>query len=748
MKALRVQVEGVVQGVGFRPHVYRLATSIGLTGVVKNSGKGVEILIEGHEKLLLKFVRRLRSRPPPLAVIERVVTQEARATGLRSFRVVSSRSTEIETLPPPDLAICPNCKAELLDPTDRRFGYPLINCTNCGPRFSIIRSLPYDRHRTTMSKFDLCRRCNSEYHDPSNRRFRAEPISCPTCGPRVWYVKDGKPLKTSDPIGEAAGDIDRGKIVAVKGIGGFHLAADATNEDAIRSLRNLKRRHLKPFAIMAKNLSWVEKVAYVTESERTWLSSRSSPIVLLRKRPSNPLAPSVAPNLDTFGMMLPYTGIHAMLLRRTSSPFLVMTSGNPKDEVIAHRDREAKRKLSDMTSSFLVHNREILNFEDDSVMRLADDRVMMIRRSRGFAPLPIPSPVDVDGIMGIGADLKNTFAIGKGNRVFISQHIGDLESARTLTMMAPAIRNLGKLIGASWRVIAHDMHPSYRSSELAQSVRATRMPIQHHHAHLVTSAASNGVAEEALGLACDGTGYGEDGQVWGFEMMAFTPTSYRRIGALLPFRLPGSDSAVLDPRRAALSLLICALGGDGAKVDVGLAPRELNVLVRMVETGFNSPMASSCGRLFDAVSAMIGVCRSTTYEGQPAIELESASSPAEEGSYPYELTSSGLITLDHRPMVRAIVEDVVAKTPKGVIAARFHNTLVKAMAEMIRTGAETQDSRRVAVGGGSFCNSILVKGLSDELKEDGYELVMPNLLPPNDGGISYGQVVIAGARCN
>jgi hydrogenase maturation protein HypF len=743
MKARRIQVRGIVQGVGFRPHICRMAVSLGLAGYVKNTGRGVEMLIEGENGAVEEFTRKLRDDPPPMALIEEVVFEDTAMSVLHGFRVLSSKSTKVETLPPPDLAICPDCAAELIDRSNRRFGYPLINCMNCGPRFSIIRSLPYDRKRTTMDKFKLCRRCESEYRNPLDRRFRAEPISCPTCGPRLWYVSGGRRLRTEDPMVKAAHDIDRGNVVAVKGIGGFHLAADATNEDTVRRLRNLKQRHSKPFALMARDIASVDKIAFADEAEKKLLTSPASPIVLLEKRLPEGVAPSVAPGLDTLGVMLPYSGIHLMLLHRTKSPYLVMTSGNPKDEAIAYENGSAMERLSGMADSFLMHNRDILNFEDDSVIRVVDREPVMIRRSRGFAPVPIKAPKNVDGILGVGADLKNTFAMGKNDRVFISQHVGDLDSMHSLSAVKPAITRLNRLIGGKVKIVSHDMHPGYRSTELAESIKADRVPVQHHHAHLVSSAASNGIVDETLGMACDGTGYGTDGQVWGFEMMFFDPNRFERIGRLLPFSLPGSDSAVMDPRRVALSLLIQALGDEATKIDVGLGHEEAAFITQMIASKINTPTASSCGRLFDAVSAILGICRSTTYEGQPAIELEAASKRDEEGRYPYELSFSDMLNLDHRPVLRAIVEDIKAGLPKETVAGKFHNTLVRAMAEMIRIGSEKSGYRRVVLGGGSFCNSLLVGKLKAAMKEDGYQVVMPRLLPPNDGGISYGQVVIA-----
>jgi len=746
MKARKIRVKGIVQGVGFRPFVYRLAASLGLAGSVKNSGKGVEIVVQGDDADVDDFIGRISAEAPPVASIEEVVVHEAKISSARGFRVVTSSATHPETLPPPDLAICGECAFELLDPNDRRFQYPLTNCMNCGPRFSIIRSLPYDRSRTTMNVFKLCRRCASEYRDPRNRRFRAEPISCPTCGPKVWYLRQGKIVRTADPLAEAARDLDAGNTVAVKGIGGFHLAVDAINEAAVRRLRYIKRRHCKPFAMMARDLTHVRSIAVLNSEEEKWLKSGSSPILLLKKRYPNPIAPDVAPDLDTFGVMLPYTGIHLMLLARTSSPFLVMTSGNPKDEVIVHDNDVAIESLSGMADSFLLHNRSILNFEDDSVMRVVNDAPVIFRRSRGFVPVPIGSPVRVDGILGLGADLKNTFAIGKLDRVFVSQHIGDLDSEITLSSVVPAVERLARLVGARCDIVAHDMHPGYRSTELAESMRIPRVQVQHHHAHLVSSAASNGMTGDMLGLACDGTGFSPDGQIWGFELMTFNFEGFERVGSLLPFRLPGSEAAVLDPRRCSLSLLDAALGDDADGFDLGYSSEEQAFILHMIRSGINSPLASSCGRLFDAVSAMLGICNTATYEGQPAIELEASAVSEVEGTYPYGFTSSDKVILDHRPLVRAIAEDLKSHEPKGEIAAKFHNTMVRAMTEMIAIAAERSGIEKVVLGGGSFCNSLLVKGLAQALGGQGIGAIMPKLLPPNDGGISYGQVVIASTR--
>lgn len=746
MKARSIRVKGVVQGVGFRPFVYKLAVSLGLVGSVKNSGKGVEILVQGDDAALESFVERLRAEAPPVASIEEIVVHEAKASSARQFRVVTSSATNLETLPPPDLAICADCASEILDPNNRRFQYPLTNCMNCGPRFSIIRSLPYDRSRTTMNVFKLCKRCASEYKDPKNRRFRAEPISCPTCGPKVWYMRQGKIVRTNDPLAEAARDLDAGATVAVKGMGGFHLAVDATNEDAVSRLRHIKRRHDKPFAMMARDLAHVRSIAILNGEEEKWLRSAPSPILLLKKRIPNPIAPDVAPGLDTFGIMLPYTGIHLMLLARTSSPYLVMTSGNPKDEVIVHDNDVAIERLSEMASSFLLYNRSILNFEDDSVMKVVDDVPIIFRRSRGFVPVPIRSPVRVDGILGLGADLKNTFAVGKLNRIFVSQHIGDLDSEITLSSVGPAIERLTKLVGARYDKVAHDMHPGYRSTELAESMGIPRVQVQHHHAHLVSSAASNGMTGDMLGLACDGTGFSPDGQIWGFELMTFNFERFERVGSILPFRLPGSEAAILDPRRCAVSLLHAALGDDADEFDLGYTSGEQAFILQMIKSGINSPLASSCGRLFDAVSAMLGICSATTYEGQPAIELEACAKSGVEGSYPYRFASSDRVILDHRPMIRAIAEDLKSQEAKGMIAAKFHNTMVRAMAEMITIAAERSGMKKVVLGGGSFCNSLLVRGLTREVRRQKIDAVMPKLLPPNDGGISYGQVVVASTR--
>jgi len=742
-------VKGIVQGVGFRPFVFRLAKELKLNGYVTNSGEGVEIHLEGEESSIDEFVLRLKKDKPPRARIDEIVEKDSTLMNLSSFQVIASKETKVSTIPPPDIAICNDCKNELLSKNDRRYLYPLISCMNCGPRFTIIKSLPYDRSRTTLSKFKLCKDCEAEYSDPTNRRFRAEPISCWVCGPKVFFVENGKIVKSEDPIGIAAELINKGEIVAIKGIGGFHLAADATNGNTLKMLRALKNRHFKPFAVMVKNIDFARKVAYLSEEEERVLLGQEAPIVLAKKREDSPISEFVSPKINTIGIFLPYTGIHILLLEKTSSPYLVMTSANPKDEVISYRNEDAIKKLSSFTSHFLIHNRDIYNFADDSVVRVVDGLEILVRRSRGYVPVPIPTPINVDKVFGIGGDLKNTFAIGKEKEVFISQHIGDLSSYSTQRELKISIRKFLKLLKQDVKVVAFDMHPDYYSRSVAEGMKSNiKVEVQHHHAHIAAALASNNLNEDVIGVACDGTGYGTDGNVWGFEFLLSNLKSFRRLAHLKYFRLPGGDKAVVEPRRFAFSLLYEVLDKESLfNFDLGFSEKEKEFLYGMIRSGTNSPMVSSCGRLFDGISALIGVCSFSTYEGEAAMELESIADQNEEGSYLYDVSfKNSEIILDPSKLVVDVIHDLRNSIPKSKISARFHNTLVKAISELSLYLADEYKLKKVALSGGSFLNEILVKGVRRNLMSKGINVILPRGVSVNDSCLSLGQVVVASSR--
>ncbi|MEM0219075.1 MAG: carbamoyltransferase HypF [Thermoproteota archaeon] len=744
-----ILVRGIVQGVGFRPFVFRLAKELNLNGYVTNSGEGVEIHLEGEESSINEFILRLKRDKPSIARIDEIVEKDSTPMNLSSFQVIASKETKVFTIPPPDIAICNDCKNELLNKYNRRYLYPLISCMNCGPRFTIIKSLPYDRSRTTLSKFKLCKDCEAEYFDPINRRFRAEPISCWVCGPKVFFVEDGKIVKSDDPIMIAAELINKGEIVAIKGIGGFHLAADATNDATLKKLRALKNRHFKPFAVMVKNIDFARKVAYLSEEEERILLGQEAPIVLAKKKEDSPISELVSPKINTIGIFLPYTGIHVLLLEKTSSPYLVMTSANPKDEVISYKNSDAMKKLSSFTSHFLIHNRDIYNFADDSVVRVIDGLSILVRRSRGYVPIPIPTPVNVDKVFGIGGDLKNTFAIGKEKEVFISQHIGDLSSYSTQRELKNSIRKFLRLIAQDIKVIALDMHPNYYSRKVAESMKTDmKVEVQHHHAHIAATLASNNLNEDVIGVACDGTGYGADGNIWGFEFLLSNLKSFNRLAHMKYFRLPGGDKAIIEPRRFAFSLLYDILDKESLfKFDLGFSEKEKEFLYAMIKSGTNSPLVSSCGRLFDGISALLGVCLFSTYDGEAAMELESIADENEEDSYSYDISFNGSeIVLDPSNLVVGVINDLKSNAPKSKISARFHNTVVKAISELSIYLADEYKLKRVVLSGGSFLNEILVKGVRKNLMSKGINVILPRGVSVNDSCLSLGQVVVASSE--
>ena len=557
-------------------------------------------------------------------------------------------------------------------------------------------------------------------------------------------MKNGKKVNEGNPILLAAAEIDRGKTVAVKGIGGFHLAADATNEETIKQLRSKKQRHRKPFAIMARDMAAIESIALVNPEEERLLRSAISPILLLKKKATSTIAESVAPMLDEFGIMLPYTAIHNLLLERTNSRFLVMTSGNPKDEIIIHDNRTALERLSGLADSFLLHDRRIRNFADDSVVRVINNGMVLIRRSRGFVPMPMESPVDVDGVLAVGGDLKNAFAIGKGKRIFISQHIGDLDSASTREEFIRYIRSFSNMLDFDPDLVAHDMHPGYVSTMIAESRWKSRLGVQHHHAHLVSALASNSSSEESLGLACDGTGYGAEGESWGFELLRFDLSGYDRIGHLRQFQLPGGDSAVLDPRRTAFSVLLDSIGSEAYGIELGLSRSFEEDLAEMMASQINSPSVSSCGRLFDAISAILGICNGSSYEGEPAAELEAISDSEETDSYPFEIVADGTITLDYRPIVGAMLQDLKQGMRKERIAGKFHNSLCEGMAGMLEQASSSEGLSNIVLSGGCFVNRTLLTKLTKMLVANDMRVYTSRAVPPNDGGLSFGQALVAG----
>ena len=743
VQRLRLVIRGAVQGVGFRPFVYRLATELGLRGWVLNSVQGVFIELEGEPPTLQRFVKRLYVEKPPRASIQSMEQSVLEPVGYTGFEIRHSEHTgEKTTLILPDLATCPDCLREIFDPTNRRYRYPFTNCTNCGPRYSIIESLPYDRPNTTMKAFNMCARCREEYENPLDRRFHAQPNACPECGPHLelWNEQGGVLAQHDTALRRAAEAIREGHIVAIKGLGGFHLVADARNEQAVSTLRERKRREEKPFALMYPSLHLVRVHCRVNEAEERVLVSPESPIVLLR-REQDDVAPSVAPNNLFLGVMLPYTPLHHLLMHELGFP-IVATSGNLSDEPICTDEHEALQRLAGIADLFLVHNRPIARHVDDSVVRVLMGRELLLRRARGYAPLPVLVKEPLPPLLGVGAHLKNTVALSVGRQVFISQHIGDLETPQALQAFRRVITDVKALWEHQPQAVACDLHPDYLSTQTAYQMGYSVVPIQHHAAHVLACMAENEVEPPVLGISWDGTGYGTDGTVWGGEFLLVTTASFERFAHLRPFRLPGGDRAVKEPRRSALGVLYELLGERALEV-VGhlFTDSERRLLLHMLRQGIHSPVTTSAGRLFDAVASLVHGRQVVNDEGQAAMELEFlAHRVRSDEAYPFALLDGCPYVLDWSPTVQAILEDVRSGVEPAQVAVRFHNTLVEMMVAVARrAGLE-----RVALSGGCFQNAYLTERAVRRLSEAGFRPCWHQRVPPNDGGIALGQVVGAG----
>ncbi len=740
----RARVQGTVQGVGFRPFVYRLAHEQGLAGYVLNDERGVLLEVEGDAASVERFLTRLRREAPPLAEIERVDSEAVRVTGEDGFRILASRGGgEPQTPVTPDSAMCEECVAELLDPRDRRHRYPFINCTNCGPRFTIVRGVPYDRPLTTMAAFTMCRECAREYHDPADRRFHAQPNACPRCGPRAWLHG----IAARDPIAALAEQLGRGAIAAIKGIGGFHLACDAADEHAVTLLRARKHREDKPFALMVGDLETARRLVALDDRAESLLCSPARPIVLAPRRRGAPVARAVAPVGRELGLMLPYSPLHHLLLRDCARP-LVMTSGNLSDEPIAFKDDDALARLAPIADLILLHDREIHARTDDSVVRAG----ATIRRSRGYVPARLALPIPARRpLLACGAQQKNTFCVAKGPHAWVSHHVGDLEHYPALEAFKAGVEHFERLFAVAPEVVAHDLHPDYASTAFATSCPGVELVgVQHHHAHLAACLAEHGERGPAVGAIFDGTGYGSDGTVWGGELLVGDLSDFERAGHLWPVRLPGGERAVREPWRMACAWLLAAVG-DGAQAPAALAasvdPRSWAAVQRLAATGLASPLTSSVGRLFDAVAALCGLRTAVNYEGQAAVELEAAIDPAEHGAYPLPIARDGeRLVLDARATIRAVLTDVQDDVPVGRIAARFHGALATASAAACASLARERALDTVVLSGGVFQNRVLRDRLAGELALTGVRVLVPERLPANDGGISFGQAAVAAAR--
>ena len=752
-RRLRITVRGAVQGVGFRPHVYRLARELELAGWIVNDLRGVLIEVEGPSGRLARFARRLREAPPRQARIQEMVEVWVEPTGLDGFQI---RGSDARGLPRaailPDLATCPACLADVMEPGGRREGYAFTNCTECGPRFSIVRRLPYDRPNTTMAGFVQCAACGAEYTSPSDRRFHAQPNACPECGPRLRWWDEGEARDEGDAacIEDAATALREGRVVAVQGLGGFHLMTDAASEVAVTRLRVRKGREAKPLAVMVRDLREAEALAVLDDDARELLTSAAAPIVLVPRRDGAPLAPSVAPDSPWVGMMLAYTPLHHLLLETFGGP-VVATSGNRSEEPICIRPEEARERLAGIADAFLVHDRPIQRHVDDSVTRIGPEGPQILRRARGYAPLPLPVPWATEAGLAVGGHLKNTVAVARDGQVWISQHIGDLETEEARRAFRTTVRDFLDLYRVDPTVVAHDLHPDYASTTWAQATfpHLPLVGVQHHHAHLAALLAEHGMEPDhrALGVVWDGTGYGPDGTVWGGEVLAGAMAASERVGHLRTFRLPGSEAAVREPRRSALGLLTEAGLTDHPGARTALAAftaEERRILDRTLERGLNAPMTSSAGRLFDALSALLGLCRHSRYEGEAAILLEHASDPEETGSHAPALLREpdGSWILDWEPLVRGVLEDRVRDVPAAVSAARIHNGLVDGIVAMA-SAAGLED---VALTGGCFLNARLTRDARTRLRRAGHRVLLHREVPPGDGGIALGQVATVAAR--
>lgn len=755
VRRVRITIGGRVQGVGFRPSVYRHATAMGLTGFVRNTARGVEVEAQGTRAQVHRFLSCLRSESPRQAHVESMeVTDIPAVTGEQGFQIVpSARSGDLLVGFPPDLATCSECVRELFTPGDRRYRYPFINCVNCGPRFTIIAELPYDRASTSMAMFPLCPACRREFEDPRDRRFDAQPNACPICGPQLALLDaDGQRIETEDPVASAVAMLKAGKILAIKGIGGFHLCCDAKNDEAVLQLRIRKGRREKPFAVMFATCAQVGSFTAAGPDEIMELLSPAAPVVVARRKPAAPLSKWISPDTDDIGVMLPYSPVHHLLLRSVSP--LIMTSGNISEEPIAHDETTLRRILGRVADAALVHNRDIVRRCDDSVMKVVGGRRLMLRRSRGFVPQSIGLPFEGPPILAVGAELKNTFCITRGRKAFLSQHIGDLIEHPSWMFFLEAVEDLAVLLKIKPVYVVHDRHPAYESTRFAETFPAShRIAVQHHHAHIAACMAEHGLTGRVLGVAFDGSGMGDDQTIWGGEFLLADYTTYRRVAHIKPFCLPGGDEAVRHPPRTALGVL-CAVLDESAEAVVArcfpsLRPEHRRVLFGMIRSKFRSPITTSVGRLFDAVAALLGLCDEIHYEGQAAIRLQTL---AARGGAPrmYELECTGDphqgLVLDYASLVRSLLEDVEKGVPRENIALGFHDALARGVAALCRIVADAENVDRVVLSGGVFQNDLLLQLTEAQLRAAGFIVYWPHDVPPNDAGISLGQAAVALAR--
>jgi hydrogenase maturation protein HypF len=759
-----IAIQGSVQGVGFRPFVYRIAQIAGIRGYVLNCSGGVVIEAQADEQSIGRFLTALRTELPPLARIDEIKiteikTEDAICSLEQGFAIRESLAAEGRfAFVPPDAATCADCLRELTTPGDRRHHYPFINCTNCGPRYTIIRDIPYDRANTTMASFQMCAACQTEYEDPANRRFHAEPNACPACGPSLALMSADELGSGAVPVFDSKNDalertrrlLHQGAIVAIKGLGGFHLACAASNDRAVSFLRERKRRSGKAFAIMVKDVAAARGLCHVTEAGRGLLESPRRPIVLMRRRAEAGLSASVAPGNDCLGILLPYTPLHYLLFEEAPGyDALVMTSGNLSEEPIVSSNEDAWQRLKSLADYFLLHNRDIQTRVDDSVVRTFEGREYPIRRSRGFAPDPVDLEMPVHEILACGGELKNTLCLTKDHYAILSPHIGDLENVETMEFFREAVNHLQRFFRVSPEVVVHDLHPHYLSTRFAlEESGLPAVGVQHHHAHIASCMADNALTGPVIGVALDGTGYGSDGKIWGGEFLACDFAGFERRGHLRYIPLAGGDAAVRQPWRSALAYVRDSFGPQASNLPLPVFsevdPRQLRFVEQMLDRHIQTIETSSCGRLFDAVSSILGVRHQTTYEGQAAIELEAVASSA-EGTYPFELTGAIPFQVDLRSTVQAIVRDYRAAQPVSDISARFHQTMARIVRDACLRIRESDAVNRVCLSGGTFQNLRLLHHTVDELRAREFEVFVHRRVPANDGGLALGQAAVANA---
>jgi hydrogenase maturation protein HypF len=748
-----VMIPGVVQGIGFRPFVYRMARRHGLAGSVRNSLQGALVELEGNEVALQRFLDQLQASAPTTGGDARCLVTWDEPRGVPTFAIEESIRNGTPSLHPvPDLGVCDACHGELVDPADRRRGYPLLTCATCGPRFTIVRSLPYDRQRTTMTAFSMCARCRREYEDPDDRRFHAENIACADCGPRIGLRgPDGAVVAESDAIGRAATALRAGGIVAIKGVGGYHLACDARNGGAVAVLRRRKRREAKPLAVMVADVLEARTLCHVSDTEARLLESAARPIVLLATRGGTGIAEEVAPGCRELGLILPYTPLQHLLLAAVGTP-LVMTSGNASDEPIAHRDTDALTRLPGVADLFLTHDRPIQVACDDSVARVVGDTPRLVRRSRGYVPLAVRLPVAAPRpVLACGGELKSTFALVREGEAFLSQHLGDLTTEGAFRGFVEAVGHFRRLFDLTPEVVAHDLHPAYRSTLYAQSIEGVeRVAVQHHHAHIASCLADNGVDRRVIGVAWDGSGYGVDGHVWGGEFLVADMAGFERAGHFESVPMPGGDAAVREPWRMAAVFLRAAYDATMDTLDLAfmrrLDPAAWRVLSRAADRGLNSPLTSSAGRLFDAVASLLGLRDHVAFEAQAAMELEALAEPEADMIYPTALVTGETTVVRTTDVVRGVVNDLLREVPAARIAARFHATLADVLAQVCGRIRERTGTTTVALSGGVFQNIWLLKAAIERLDARGFEVYSHRQVPTNDGGLSLGQAAVAARR--